>query len=257
MTHSDDLPVGLMPTGAAFFGTCIVLMLVLDRFAVRSGHSRLGESVPTGRSKSEVIGGRVIDGLVAVASSPCLLAAAYIVAMAISNTLIYFTQANIILEATDKVSTRVGSLAQFDMQAQIATLLTQLVITTHLIRRFGVGLTTGHPGARELDRHWCTGSLAGLWRHRDFSGPSACDSLCSIAALASIVSRNCSLSSICHTSVGNIGMTSEASFRRPLRASINRLELIGPSKSLKGPTHRPACQSFRGWQLQVTLQRLE
>jgi ATP:ADP antiporter, AAA family len=142
MTESDYLPVGLMLIGAAFFGACIVLMLTLDRSAVRSEHSRLGASVPAGHSKSDVIGGRAIDGLLAVASSPYLLGiAAYIVAMAISNTLIYFTQANIILEATDTFSTRIGSFAQFDMLAQIATLFTQLFVTTHLIRRLGVGLT--------------------------------------------------------------------------------------------------------------------
>ena len=35
----------------------------------------------------------------------------------------------------------IGGFAAFDMAAQIATLLTQIFITTHLIRRFGVGWT--------------------------------------------------------------------------------------------------------------------
>jgi AAA family ATP:ADP antiporter len=141
-TNSSYLPVGLMLVGAGFFAACIVLMLALDRVAVRSDYSRLGESTPAGQSKSEIIGGRAIDGLVAVAKSPYLLGiSAYIVAMAISNTLIYFTQANIILDATDTFSTRIGSFAQFDMLAQIATLITQLFVTTRLIRKLGVGLT--------------------------------------------------------------------------------------------------------------------
>ncbi len=142
LTHSDYLPVGLMLIGAAFFAACIAVMLTLDRAAVRSAHSRLSAAVQPGPSKPEVIGGLAIDGLVAVFVSPYLLGIAlYIVAMAISNTLIYFTQANIILQATDSFSTRIGSFAQFDMLAQIATLLTQLFVTSRLIRRLGVGLT--------------------------------------------------------------------------------------------------------------------
>jgi AAA family ATP:ADP antiporter len=74
--------------------------------------------------------------------SPYLLGiGAYIVLLAISNTMIYFTQANVILDNTDTFSERVGSFAQFDMLAQIATLITQMFITTRLIRRLGVGAT--------------------------------------------------------------------------------------------------------------------
>ena len=142
MTGSDYLPVGLMFIGAAFFAASIALMLLLDRVAVRSGNSRLGGNPAAGASRSEIIGGRAVDGLIAVASSPYLLGiAAFIVAMAISNTMIYFAQANIILEATDTFGNRVSSFAQFDMLAQIATLITQLFVTTHLIRRLGVGMT--------------------------------------------------------------------------------------------------------------------
>src|SRR5690606_25873983 len=46
-----------------------------------------------------------------------------------------------ILDNTDTFSQRVGSFAAFDMAAQIATLLTQIFITTHLIRKLGVGWT--------------------------------------------------------------------------------------------------------------------
>ncbi|NNM34668.1 MAG: MFS transporter, partial [Gemmatimonadetes bacterium] len=65
----------------------------------------------------------------------------WVVFMAISNTMIYFTQANIIVEATDGFSQRVESFAQFDALAQFATLLTQIFITTHVIKKIGVGWT--------------------------------------------------------------------------------------------------------------------
>jgi AAA family ATP:ADP antiporter len=74
--------------------------------------------------------------------SPYLLGiGAYIVLMAISNTMIYFTQADVILDHTDTFSERVGSFAQFDMLAQIATLITQMFVTTRLIGKLGVGAT--------------------------------------------------------------------------------------------------------------------
>ncbi|MGD8324761.1 MAG: MFS transporter, partial [Gammaproteobacteria bacterium] len=82
------------------------------------------------------------DGITEILRSPYLLGiAAYIVLMAVSNTLIYFTQAAVISEATDTFSQRVESFALFDMATQLATLITQIFITTHLIKRLGVGLT--------------------------------------------------------------------------------------------------------------------
>src|SRR5690606_12201309 len=134
MTDSQFLPVGLMLTGAAFFGVAIVVMLTLDRRAVASEHSRLTSGRNTASSPDQQIGGNFWDGATAVAQSPYLLGiGAFIVFLAVSNTLIYFTQANVILENTDTFSQRVGSFAMFDMAAQIATLITQMFITTHLI----------------------------------------------------------------------------------------------------------------------------
>ena len=145
MTDSVYLPSGLMLTGAALFGAAIMVMLTLDRTAAGSHHSNLSAAGPddTAHSQREdQIGGSFWDGATAVATSPYLLGiGAYIILMAISNTMIYFTQANVILDATDTFSQRVGSFAQFDMLAQIATLITQIFITTHLIRRLGVGWT--------------------------------------------------------------------------------------------------------------------
>jgi len=147
LTESVYLPAGLMLTGATLFGAAIAVMLTLDRLAARSRHSRLSnESTPTQpttpATANQEIGGTFWEGAIAVATSPYLLGiGGYIVLLAIANTMIYFTQANIILEATDTFSQRVGGFAQFDMLAQIFTLITQLFITTRLIRRLGVGWT--------------------------------------------------------------------------------------------------------------------
>ena len=148
LTESIFLPAGLMLTGSAFFGAAIVVMLALDRRAVASDHSRLTASAPGvpadegGDPSCGQIGGTFWEGTKAVATSPYLLGiGGFIVLMAISNTLIYFTQANVILENTDTFSERVAGFAQFDMLAQIATLITQIFVTTQVIKRLGVGWT--------------------------------------------------------------------------------------------------------------------
>ena len=149
MTESVYLPAGLMLTGAAFFGMAIVLMLTLDRLALGSEHSRLkadraaiqgaGDREAASQAK---IGGTFWDGAQAVVNSPYLLGiGAYIVLMAISNTLIYFTQANIVLDDRDTLSGLIAGFAQFDAFAQAATLFVQIFVTTHVIKRIGVGWT--------------------------------------------------------------------------------------------------------------------
>jgi AAA family ATP:ADP antiporter len=145
ITDSVYLPAGLMLTGATLFGFAIVVMLTLDNAAARSEHSRLNSTASTegtATTAGEPIGGSFWEGAQAVATSPYLLGiGGYIILLAISNTLIYFTQANVILDNTDTFSQRVGSFALFDMLAQIATLMTQIFITARLIRRLGVGWT--------------------------------------------------------------------------------------------------------------------
>ncbi len=143
MTDSVYLPAGLMLGGAALFGCAIVAMLALDRMAVASEHSRLGkrdapvQAAPASRSE-----GRFWDGVTAVASSPYLLGVGlFIMFLTVSNTLLYFTQANVVLERSDTFSQRLESFAQLNMLTQTMALLTQIFITTHLIRRFGVGWT--------------------------------------------------------------------------------------------------------------------
>src|SRR5690606_14406008 len=81
-------------------------------------------------------------GVTAVAKSPYLIGIAlYIVFLAIANTFLYFTQASIVLDNADTLSQRIGSFALLDALTQVATLLTQIFVTTRLIRRLGVGWT--------------------------------------------------------------------------------------------------------------------
>ncbi len=152
MTDSVYLPAGLMLTGAAFFGLAIVVMLTLDRLVFGSqrsqlttdgaaieGHQRAGDRDVAGEGG---IGGTFWEGAQAVVRSPYLLGiGAYIMLMAISNTLIYFTQALVISNNTDTFSELVAGFALFDALAQVATLFVQIFVTTHVIKRIGVGWT--------------------------------------------------------------------------------------------------------------------
>ena len=152
MTDSVYLPAGLMLTGAAFFGLAIVVMLTLDRLVFGSqrsqltadgaaieGHQRAGDRDVAGEGG---IGGTFWEGAQAVVRSPYLLGiGAYIMLMAISNTLIYFTQALVISNNTDTFSELVAGFALFDVLAQVATLFVQIFVTTQVIKRIGVGWT--------------------------------------------------------------------------------------------------------------------
>ena len=146
LTTSVFLPAGLMLLGAAFFAVGIMIMLALDRAALASTHSRLTRDGPSsasaGATEDTPIGGTFLDGLRAVVTSPYLLGiGVWIIFMAVSNTMIYFTQANIVLSEADTFSQRVAGFAFFDALAQFVTLLTQMFVTTHLIRRMGIGWT--------------------------------------------------------------------------------------------------------------------
>jgi ATP:ADP antiporter, AAA family len=148
MTDSVFLPAGLMLVGAGFFGVAIAVMLVLDRMALASEFSRhsvegaVASTVVERRRQKGAIGGTFWDGAVAVAKSPYMLGIGmWIVFMAVANTMLYFTQANVILQATDTFSQRVAGFGFIDALTQVATLLTQAFVTTHLIKKMGVGWT--------------------------------------------------------------------------------------------------------------------
>ncbi|MAO21517.1 MAG: MFS transporter [Phycisphaerae bacterium] len=87
------------------------------------------------------VGGQWVDGFQAMMRSPYLLGIGlYIMLLAISNTMIYFTQAKLVVDASDELSGRIALFAQLDMWTQVATLLVQLFVTAHIIKRLGIGV---------------------------------------------------------------------------------------------------------------------
>ncbi len=114
-------------------GACFVFALPLVGAIDR--RERAGE--PPAR-----VGGSWASGLALVLRSPYLLgAAAYVVFMTISNTLLYFTRAQLVSDQADELHRRVSMFAQMDAWTQGTTLFVQLFITGRMMRRLGIGVT--------------------------------------------------------------------------------------------------------------------
>ncbi|MGJ8637079.1 MAG: NTP/NDP exchange transporter [Phycisphaerales bacterium] len=90
-------------------------------------------------AQHEPIGGAWHQGATTLLRSPYLLGIGlYITLVAISSTLIYFTQAKIVTEGADELAQRIALFAQLDLYAQLATLLVQLFVTAKLIKHLGI-----------------------------------------------------------------------------------------------------------------------
>ncbi len=98
-----------------------------------------GEATATPPSRELIIGGRAWDGFRDVMRSPYLLGiAAFVLIMSIMATFIYFTRLQIVAAMTDVVDERTGLFAQIDFWTQVTTLVLQLFVTGHIMRRLGV-----------------------------------------------------------------------------------------------------------------------
>ena len=88
-----------------------------------------------------VIGGSMWEGFRAVVRSPYLLGiCGFVLIMAIMATFIYFTRLAMVAAMTDVVDERTGIFAQIDTLTQGLTLIFQLLLTGHIMKRLGVGV---------------------------------------------------------------------------------------------------------------------
>lgn len=89
-----------------------------------------------------VIGGSAWAGFRSALTSPYLLAiSGYVLILAVVVTFIYFTRLAMVAEIGSDLDTRTTVFAQIDLVTQVSTLLLQLVVTGHLMRRLGVSIT--------------------------------------------------------------------------------------------------------------------
>lgn len=88
-----------------------------------------------------IIGGSAVEGFTDVLRSPYLLGiAGFVLIMSIMATFIYFTRLQMVAAMTDVVDEQTGFFAQIDFWTQFATLMLQLLVTGHIMRRLGVAV---------------------------------------------------------------------------------------------------------------------
>lgn len=105
-----------------------------------SGSAVPGDPPPIDRTA--VIGGSAWEGFRAVFRSRYLLAiCGFVLILAVMATFIYFTRLAMVAEVAEGTDARTAMFANIDMWTQIATLVMQLFVAGHLMKRIGVSVT--------------------------------------------------------------------------------------------------------------------
>jgi AAA family ATP:ADP antiporter len=101
-----------------------------------------GVEAPPAVDERAIIGGSAWQGFRAVSRSPYLLGiTGYVVVIAIVGTFLYFTRLAMVAERAGGIDEQTTLFAQIDLFTQSATLLLQLIVAGHLMRRLGVAVT--------------------------------------------------------------------------------------------------------------------
>lgn len=101
-----------------------------------------GQPAGTPHGDESVIGGGAWDGIKAVCRSRYLMGiAAYVVILAIMATFLYFTRLQMVVALGTDIDGRTTLFAQIDVITQIATLVIQVLVSGHLMKRLGVHIT--------------------------------------------------------------------------------------------------------------------
>ena len=105
------------------------------------GPIETGKGADAASVNRAVIGGNAWAGIRAVLRSPYLLGiSAYVLMMTIIGTFLYLTQLAMVAALGDDTDLRTTTFAQINLYTQLTTLLLQLVVTGHIMKRFGVSV---------------------------------------------------------------------------------------------------------------------
>jgi ATP:ADP antiporter, AAA family len=89
-----------------------------------------------------VIGGSAWEGFRAALRSPYLLGiSGYVLILTVVATFLYFTRLQLVAALGEDVDMRTAVFAQIDLAVQVTTLVLQLIVAGHLMKRIGVGFT--------------------------------------------------------------------------------------------------------------------
>jgi AAA family ATP:ADP antiporter len=125
-------PVNLMIAAAVFLEVAVFCVYRLEKAAV----VHTGPNAPT-----ESIGGSAFAAIPELVRSPYMIGVAlWVAALSYAATIIYFEQAHIVSEAVKTAGLQTRIFASIDLAVSVLTLLTQLLLTGHLLKRFGTGV---------------------------------------------------------------------------------------------------------------------
>jgi AAA family ATP:ADP antiporter len=97
--------------------------------------------VPAAAAANAVIGGSAWKGLITVFQSRYLLGISmYVLILTVMATFIYFTRLAMVAAIGDDTDTRTAAFANIDLATQTLTLVLQLFVTGHVMRRLGVSV---------------------------------------------------------------------------------------------------------------------
>lgn len=123
--------------------TFLMLALLIAGLIMRQQRtaSTVWQQQSRAEREQELIGGSAWEGLRAVFRSRYLLAiTAYVVILAVMATFLYFTRLQMVAELESGIDDRTTLFAYIDLVTQVATLVLQLLVTGHVMRRFGVSV---------------------------------------------------------------------------------------------------------------------
>jgi ATP:ADP antiporter, AAA family len=125
-------PVNLMIAAAVFLEVAVFCVYRLERAAV----------VHTGpKATTEHIGGSAFAAIPELIRSPYMLGiAVWVALLSYAATIIYFEQAHIVSEAAKTAGLQTRIFASIDLAVSLLTLVTQLLVTGQLLKRFGTGV---------------------------------------------------------------------------------------------------------------------
>ncbi|MFB4204294.1 hypothetical protein KBTX_02060 [wastewater metagenome] len=128
-------PHALLPLAAGVLALTLPCMAALNRWSYRRDDGGL-----RGDGSEQALGGRVLEGVRAVAGSRYLLGiCAFIWLYTTLATFLYFAQATIVERAFADTGDRTSVFAAMDLATNALTVGVQLFVTGRLVRRIGLG----------------------------------------------------------------------------------------------------------------------
>ena len=131
----------LLLVSSGFLGLSVIAAWLVAwlRPGAAAGAPRAAGPAPA--DEHAVIGGSAWEGMRAAFRSPYLLGISiYVLLLTVTATFIYFTRLQLVAAVGEDTDVRATVLAQIDLLTQVSTLVLQLVVAGHLMKRFGVSV---------------------------------------------------------------------------------------------------------------------